>query len=213
VTTDYPMFWLHAQPAVREVRALRGLRIATYPSMAPPAHFHRKVLCKYGLDPDRDVLLEAARDDVARLGLLRSGDVHAAVISSAIPPPRVQSFGLRTILFLGDEIRLPSTGLAVQEEFLDSHSGLVRDMVAAFHQSILAIHQFPEKVIPIMAQVLGDSPKMAEQTYSLLHGYFTRNGRAAPEAERNALELANQQRPHEQKLRPDDIYDYSFLPR
>lgn len=211
VTTDRPMFWMHARNDIRETRELKGARIATYPAIAPPYHFHRTILQKAGLDPDRDVQLEAARDDVARLGLLRSGDVAAAVLSSAIPPAHVQALGFHTLSFFGDEIRIPTTGLAASEEMIEKQPELVRALAAAFHRSLLAIHRAPEKVIPVIAALLDDSTAIAEQTYALVHACFTRQGRATAEAEHNAIEMVNRQLPAGEKMRPEDVYDYSFL--
>ncbi len=211
VATDYPMFWLHSAPEITAVNGLKGARIASYPAATPPEQFHRMILRKHGLDPERDVALEAARDDAARLGLLKSGDVAAAVISSAIPPPKVQSLGFETLVFFGDEIRIPTTGLAVSEEFLEKHTDVVRAMTDALYQSLVAFHRMPEQVIPVLAQFLGDTPRIAEQTYRLVSNLFTKDGRAAPHAALNAVDLVNRQITAEQKLQASDIYDYSFL--
>ncbi len=212
VATDYPMFWLHARPGIAEVRELKGRTIASYPAAAPPEQFHRAILRKHGLDPERDVVVEAARDDLARFGLLKAGDVDAAVISSAIPPPKVQSVGFETLIFFGDEIRVPTTGLAVSEEWAQEQPEAVRGMTGALHNGIVALHRSSEKIIPILAQLLGESPRIAEQTYSLVSNLFTKDGRASAEAAQNAVQLVNKQLPPERKLRGNDIYDDSFLP-
>jgi ABC-type nitrate/sulfonate/bicarbonate transport system substrate-binding protein len=212
VATDYPMFWLHARPEITEVRELKGRRIASYPAAAPPEQFHRAILRKHGLDPERDVVLEAARDDLARFGLLKAGDVDAAVISSAIPPPKVQSAGFQTLIFFGDEIRVPTTGLAVSEEWTQEQPEAVRGMTGALYNGIVALHRSSEKIIPILEQLLGESPRIAEQTYSLVSNLFTKDGRASAEAAQNAVQLVNKQLPPERKLRGNDIYDDSFLP-
>ena len=81
-----PMFWLYAGARIAAVEQLAGKRIATYPALAPPYWFNRIALRNHGLDPDHDVEMLPARDDVARLGLLREGAVDAALISSAISP-------------------------------------------------------------------------------------------------------------------------------
>ena len=65
-----PMFWLHARPELESIEALRGKRVATYPPVAPPHWFHRVLLRKHGLDPDRDLEFWPCRDDIIRLGLL-----------------------------------------------------------------------------------------------------------------------------------------------
>lgn len=212
VATDYPMFWLHARREIKEVRQLKGRKVASYPAATPPEKFHRAILQKHGLDPERDVVIQAVRDDLARFGLLKAGDVDAAVVSSAIPPPKVQSAGFETLLFFGDEIRVPTTGLAVSEEWAQEQPETVRRMTGALYDGIVALRQSPEKVISILARLLCESPAIAEQTYNLISDRFTRDGRAHAAAAQNAVRLVNEQLAPERKLCVNDIYDDSFLP-
>lgn len=212
VATDYPMFWLHCLPEITSVAELKGARIASYPAASPPGHFFRAILRQQGLDPEHDVKLEAVRDDTARFGLLKSGDVSAAVISSAMPRPRVQAEGFRNLVFFGDHIRVPTTGLAVSEHFLTRHPEVAERITEALVAALHTLHNAPEKVISILAKFFGGSAAEGEETYQLVEQYFTPDGKAAPEAKRYALEILNQQLPADHKLRPDDIYDDSMLP-
>jgi hypothetical protein len=104
------------------VAGLARGRLATYPPVAPPHALANIVLRKAGLevalDGRQDVTLLPARDDVARLGLLRSGSVDAAVISSAIAPARMAGLGFHSLCFIGDELRLPTTGLEIHQAHL-----------------------------------------------------------------------------------------------
>lgn len=212
VATDYPLFWLHSAPRITSVVDLKGARIASYPASAPPEQFHRAILRKHGLDPEQDVVLEAARDDAARLGLLKAGDVAAAVLSSAIPPPKVQELGFKTLVFFGDEIRVPTTGLAVSERFLTRHPEVVERMCEAQAEALRVLHGAPDRVIPIMAQFFGESTAIAEETYRLVQTYFTTDGRPSPDAAQSAVDMLNKQLPPEGQVGASDIYDDSLLP-
>lgn len=212
VATDYPMFWLHSQPEIARVNDLQGARIAAFPAASPPGQFLRTILRARGLDPERDVALESVRDDAARLGLLRSGDVSAAVLSSAIPPPRLEAEGFRNLAFFGDHLRVPTTGLAASERFLQRHPEVVERMTESLVAALRTLHGTPEKVIPILAEFFGGTRLESEETYRLLEKYFTREGKPAPEAARTALDLLNQQLPAGSQLSPGDIYDESTLP-
>lgn len=212
VATDHPMFWLHSAPEIAAVAQLKGARIAGYPAASPPEQFHRAILRRHGLNPEHDVILEAVRDDAARFGLLKARDVSAALISSAVPPPRLQSEGFRTLIFFGDYIRVPTTGLAVSEQILIRHPELVERMDECLAAALSALHEAPQKIIPVLSRFFGGSASECEETYGMIEKYFTPAGKAAPEAEGQALELLNQQLPSGQKLTPDDIYDYSLLP-
>jgi ABC-type nitrate/sulfonate/bicarbonate transport system substrate-binding protein len=213
VATDFPLFWMHAHNSTSKVEELKATRIGGYPPMSPPWHFQQIILRNHGLDPDRDVQLEAMRDDHVRMGLLRSGDVQAAVVSSVVPPSRVRSMGFRTLLFFGDEIRIPTAGLTAHEELLQNQPDLVQKMVAAFCQSLDAIHKSPGSVIPVITDLVGGSQEIVEEAYSWAHRCFTSGGKAAQESVCSALRLTNEGAPPEQQLTEEELYDYSFLPK
>lgn len=212
VATDFPLFWIHAQSNLVTIEELKGARIAGYPPMSPPWHFHRAIFRNHGLDPDHDVRIEATRDDGARIGLLQSGDAQAAVISSAVLPSRVQSLGFKTLLFFGDEMRVPTTGLTASEEVIQKQPELVGRMVAAFHQSLVTVRESRSSVMPVIMDLVGGSREVAEEAYSWANRCFTGAGRASQESMRSALALVNEEAAPGQNLKEDDVYDYSFLP-
>ena len=76
-----------------------------------------------------------ARDDLARLGLLREGAVDAAVISSAISPVKKQWLGLNMLTLLGDEINFVTTGIATTETIAQADPALVEGLVNAYRRS------------------------------------------------------------------------------
>ncbi|HXE89963.1 MAG TPA: hypothetical protein VNK82_03270 [Terriglobales bacterium] len=210
VATERPMFWMYAR-AGTDWQQLRGARIATFPPGSPPWLIHRAILSGRGLDPDQDVRLDAARDDVARLGLLRSGNVAAAVLSSHVPPARAHSLGLTTLLFFGDEICMPTTGLAVSEEILSEKPGLARRMVEALRSSLTTVHESASEVLPVLEELLDCGPEIAESTLGIVRACFTRDGRASADARRNAIDLVNREYPGA-GMKPEDVYDDSLLP-
>jgi ABC-type nitrate/sulfonate/bicarbonate transport system substrate-binding protein len=212
VATEHPMFWIHARAGTTNLERLRGTRIATYPPASPPWLMHRAILGRHGLNPDQDVQLEAARDDVARLGLLRSGNVEAAVLSSAVPPAKAQSLGLATVAFFGDEIRIPTTGLAVSEEIIREQPALVRRLVAALRSSLRSVHESPGDVLPALELLLDGGKEIAEKTYEIVRACFTKSGRASADARKTAIELVNGQNPPA-RIKEEDVYDDSFLTR
>ncbi len=211
VAVDRPMFWLYTRHEIDTVNALRDATIATYPSIAPPSHFTRIVLHQFGLDPDRDVTLFAARDDAARLGLLRTGNADAAVLSSAVAPAQVEQLGFRRITCLGDTVRLPTTGLATHATMIESEPGLVGALVEAHLRSLQRLHADPETTRTLLEEVFDVEPTCSPATTALYRACFTRDGRvglgkaqAAVDAMVQALGLA--ERPF-----PETIYDFSFI--
>ena len=93
--------------------------LQSYPTNAPPANLLQAILTQDGLQGEQ-LRIEAARDDVARLGLLISGDVAAAVISSAMPVELVAKQGFSAVNLFADRLRVPTTGLAVTDSLLQN---------------------------------------------------------------------------------------------
>ena len=85
-----PMFRLVGRGSSTSVQALRGSVVASFPTGSPPDVFLRLFLHRTALT-DGDVQFRAVRDDIARLGLLASGDAGAALVSSAIPNSTLQT--------------------------------------------------------------------------------------------------------------------------
>ena len=181
VAVDKPMFWLYARPGINGIAALKGGRLATFPAIAPPHHLCNLILTRAGVDVLNDVELRPARDDVARLGLLKSGHVDAAVISSAVAPARLTALGFTTLCLFGDEIRIPTTGLAVDQSFLEQHPETAASMVAAHRQGLQLIHRDPALVGRVLHQHFDVAPEYLEVTSRVYPTCFTETGSTTPE--------------------------------
>lgn len=155
VACDKPMFWLYAGVEVATVSDLGQARVASFPDTAPPALFLRKLLSDSGASCG----LLPSRDDVARLGLLRSDSVDAALLSSVYLPHQIESLGLKTLAFVGDKLRLPSTGLAVSDEMIEREPNLIATMVDIFQQAMKVV--FDDDVL--LGHVLRDTFLMTEE--------------------------------------------------
>lgn len=132
VACDRPMFWVYGRPSLGQLTDLDNARIATFPEAAPPAGLLRKLLADADVSPH----LLPCRDDVARLGMLRMGSVDAALLSSLFLPCQVESNELRRLAFVGEMLRLPSTGLAVPGNLFDAAPEQVEDMTGVFQKAM-----------------------------------------------------------------------------
>ena len=203
-----PMFWLYAGARIAAVEQLAGKRIATYPAPAPPYWFNRIALRNHGLDPDHDVEMLPARDDVARLGLLREGAVDAAVISSAVSPVKIQWLGLNMLTLLGDEITFVTTGIATTEKIAQEDPDLVEGLVNAYRRSLAVIHHSPAEIYPILADVMGVPDEVAEKTYELILPCYTADGYIDPETLQAGLNTLSAEQGTDAPINADDLYDF-----
>lgn len=205
VAVDRPMFWLYARD---DIDSLHGGRIATFPPIAPPWHFTRILLARHGLDADTDVTLLPARDDIARLGLLRSGNADAAILSSAISPARVEELGYCRLACLGDAIRIPTTGLACHANTIEQDPELVKALVNAHLRSLQQLHGDPEAAGEILADIFDIE---APGTTELFMPCFTPDGRMEADAGRAAIDFMAQALELAETPAWEILYDPSFV--
>jgi ABC-type nitrate/sulfonate/bicarbonate transport system substrate-binding protein len=175
VATDKPMFWIVSSAELTTPGALAGKRLATFPAMAPPHHLANIILKKAGVGAEQITLLPA-RDDVARIGLLRSGNADAAVISSAISPLAVEKSGLRVLAFIGDEIRIPTTGLATHQGYLEKEPELTSAMVVNLKESLATIRRDPGIVAKVLQTRFDMPAELSDETARRYQKYYTEDG-------------------------------------
>ena len=164
-----PMFWLYARPGIAAPAELEGARIASFADQAPPAAFLRRRLADEGVQAE----LLPCRDDAARLGLLRSGSVDAALISSAYLPHQLEAKDLLPLVFIGDALHLPSTGLAVEHDLMVKAPEHVAAMVSIHRQASERIFSDDslletvlEKAFSITAGISGDAVRTIRSCYA-----------------------------------------------
>lgn len=156
VACDRPMFWLYGRPGIHSVEQLAQGRVATFTDIAPPAKFLRRFLQEAGIAPG----LLPCRDDASRLGLLSSCSVDGALISSFYLPYEVEAHGTRQLAFLGDAMRLPSTGLAVDNVLHLENPELVASMVGVYQVAMKLVFDDDETALrAALQEVFGKSPE------------------------------------------------------
>jgi ABC-type nitrate/sulfonate/bicarbonate transport system substrate-binding protein len=182
------MFWIWSRAPLAGLAGLAQCRLATFPALAPPHALANIVLRMAGMDAGRDVTLLPARDDVARLGLLRSGSADAAVISSAIAPARMVGLGFHELCCVGDELRLPTSGLAVDQAQLQRAPEQVRALVDIHRESLQLVHANRDLTAAVLRDWFDVSREIAEETAQRYATAFTADGRTSQAIAQGAIE-------------------------
>lgn len=211
VATEQPMFWLYSINNFKSVQDLRDQKVATYPAIAPPGHFANIILKNTGLEPGKDLTCIPARDDIARLGLLRSGAVSAAVISSSIPPEKIKQLGFNLLCFFGDKIKIPTTGLAVNPSQLEQQPELVSTLANVLKQAIALAHEDPVIVATVLQEVFDVSADFLDATVELMQHCLTEKGQTTAQVAQEAIDLMGETLGLSPGLGWDQVYDFSLL--
>jgi ABC-type nitrate/sulfonate/bicarbonate transport system substrate-binding protein len=105
-----------------------------HPALVAPGCFARIILRGRGLDPDADIDAVPMHpgDYSEHVRLLKSAELDAAVIGSTLSPEQLEAEdGLRLLLFFGDELQIPTTGVAVDPGVLALDDPRVKGLVRA----------------------------------------------------------------------------------
>ena len=145
VNTERPLFWLMARAEFSDVSELRGRRVAMHPALVAPGCFARIILRGRGLDPDADIDAVPMHpgDYSEHVRLLKTGELDAAVIGSTLSAEQLAAEGLRLLLFFGDELQIPTTGVAVDPSVLALDDPRVKGLVRANLRALGALLDDP----------------------------------------------------------------------
>jgi NitT/TauT family transport system substrate-binding protein len=143
-------FFLLSQPEIRDVKQLKGKRIAVANFGSATDKSARTALERAGLDPNRDAIIMALGDTGLRYAALQARTIEAAVLS---PPYNfsAQRQGFNNLVWLGELLGdNPSNGLATTAKKLKEQPEQVYRMLRATVRSMIYSHDHPREVLPIM---------------------------------------------------------------
>lgn len=194
VNTEHPLFWLLARERITSVEALKGCWIGVHDPRTAPGCFARIVLRKHGLDPDRDVRCVAleAGDYSGHLRGLADGTLDAAFVGSTLAPEiAARDHGLRLLAFMGDDLLVPTVGIAIDPTHFSPDDPAVLALVRANRRALRAIHDEPELASRAIHALI---PRLdlaeARQHYErYVAPYFTTDGRHDPAIAARALSI------------------------
>jgi NitT/TauT family transport system substrate-binding protein len=143
-------FFLLSQPEIRDVKQLKGKRIAVANFGSATDKSARTALERAGLDPNRDAIIMALGDTGLRFAALQARTIEAAVLS---PPYNfsAQRQGFNNLVWLGDILgENPSNGLATTAKKLKEQPDQVYRMVRATVRSMIYTREHAREVLPVV---------------------------------------------------------------
>ena len=181
-------FFLLSQPEIREVRQLKGKRIAVSNFGSSTDKSARTALEHAGLDPNRDAVILALGDTGLRYAALQARSIDAAVLS---PPYNfsAQRQGFNNLVWLGDILGdSPSNGLATTTKKLKEQPDQVYRMLRATVRSMFYLREHTREALPtVMKEFDGWDRETVIQALEFIVKGMSRDGTFSETALRDGV--------------------------
>jgi ABC-type nitrate/sulfonate/bicarbonate transport system substrate-binding protein len=208
-------FFLLSQPEIRDVRQLKGKRIAVSAFGAGTDTATRSVLKHFGLDPNRDSIIVALGHTGLRFAALQSKSVEAAMLS----PPHsfiAQRQGFNNLFWMGDLAgeAVPANGLATTLRKLKQEPDQVRRVLRATVRSMRYLRDHKEEARSIVLREFKSADQEAiSQAFDFIVKGMTRDGNFTDSWIEETIKAEGARVNNKTKVLASEVADFEILPR
>lgn len=213
-TVARPLEFLMSKKEIKELRQLKGKKIAGSSPGGTVTMLTRVVLRNLGFDPERDVFLNPMGGTGAgRLAALDSGVVDAAILEM---PENIlaQQRGYNELLFLGDFVEFPQNGFGTSEKKIRESPEEVSKMVRATLRGLQFIWEEKnrqETLDVIMKEWKIRDRKMAGETFKHLSRVLTKDASVKPESVQFLIDVIRENSKVTRPVPVAQVVDYTFV--
>jgi NitT/TauT family transport system substrate-binding protein len=170
-----PLHVLMVRPEIKTAKDLRGKTIGVDSVAGTVDYLSRLAVRHFGMEPNRDVTIIVSGESPTRLAALRSGSVDATAIDVAFAV-KAEEEGFKRLLYLGDVIELPLSGIATMDKKLHTQRDQVKRVVRATMRGTRFMKQNRAESIQMLSDYLRITPSQAAKAYDTSINSFTDDG-------------------------------------
>ena len=205
-----PLHVLIARPSIQSPQDLRN-RVIGVDSVAGTVDYLSRVAVRhFGMEPDRDVKIIVTGESPTRLAALRSGAIDATPIDVAFAV-KAEDEGFRRMIYLGDLIELPLSGMAVTDHKLQTQRDQVRRMVRATVRGTRYFKQNRSETVQMLADYLHISPSQAARAYDTSLNSFTDDGMISDKGVNLDVQLTKERLKMTKEIPLSQLVDWSLV--
>jgi NitT/TauT family transport system substrate-binding protein len=205
-----PLHVLIARPEIRFARNLRGKTIGIDGFSGIVDYLSRIAIRYLGLDPDRDITMVDTGDGALRLAALEAGAVDATAVDVVLAV-KAEEKGFKRLVYLGDIIDLPISGIAVTGAKLANHREQIKKVIRATLRGTRFIKQNRPETLRLMQSYLRITPAQAAHTYDASVRSLTDDGLVSERAIALAMRRAKEKFSPIKDLPLSQVADWSLL--
>jgi len=213
-TVAKPLLFLVSKKEIKDMKQLRGKKIAGSSPGGSATLIADKVLKHYGLEPGRDVsLLPMGGSAASRYAVLETGVVDASFLSV---PENIIALdkGFNELVFAGDVVEFPQNGFGTSEKRIRENPDEVYRMVRATMRGLQFVwdrsnHEAVTNVM--MKQWRVSDRKMAGEMFRHVNRVLTKDAYVKPESVQVLVDLARESAKVTKSVSTADVVDFSFV--
>lgn len=213
-TVAKPFLFLISKKEIKDVKQLRGKKVAGSSPGGSATLIADKVLKHFGLEPGRDVsLLPMGGSAAGRFAVLDTGVVDASFLSV---PENIIALekGYNELVFAGDVVEFPQNGFGTSEKKIRDNPDEVYRMVRATLRGLQFVwdkNNHDAVVNVLMKQWRMSDQKIATETFRHVTRVLTRDAYVKPESVQVLVDLARESAKVTKPVTAADVVDYSFV--
>jgi NitT/TauT family transport system substrate-binding protein len=213
-TVARPLLFLVSKKEIKDMKQLRGKKVAGSSPGGSATLIADKVLKHYGLDPGKDVsLLPMGGAAASRYAVLETGVVDASFLSV---PENIIALekGFNELVFAGDVVEFPQNGFGTSEKKLKENPDEVYRMVRATLRGLQFVWDPNNRdavTNVMMKQWRVNDRKMAGEMSRHVNRVLTKDAYVKPESVQVLVDLARESAKVTKPVNAMEVVDFSFL--
>jgi len=170
-----PLHVLIARPDIKTPKDLKGKIIGVDSVAGTVDYLSRVAVRHFGFEPEKDVKIIVSGESPTRLAAIRAGFIDATPIDVAFAM-KAEDEGFKRLIYLGDIIELPLSGIAVMDKKLQTQREQVKKVVRATVRGTRFMKQNRAETIQMVSDYLRITPSQALKAYDASINSFTDDG-------------------------------------
>jgi NitT/TauT family transport system substrate-binding protein len=204
------LFYFMGQPGIQSAKDLKGKKVAISSIGGTGTASTRAVLRAMGLDPDKDVTYIVIGAASVRMAAMEAGSVEGAIM----PVPwnfRMRQKGFKELMFAGNVMQQPLTGIAATKEKIEKNPEQVRKVLRGFLRALRAMRQEKKEVVEFIGRKFSLDPATAEETYKVVLQTLSDDGTVSADALEDLMQQVKKETNVTRDISVSDIVDYRML--
>jgi len=204
------LFYLMAQPAIQSGRDLKGKKIAVSLPSDTGGLAAKAAIKSFGLDPEKDVVYIAIGAASVRMAAMEAGSVEGTIM----PVPwniRMKQKGFRELIFAGDVLRQPLTGIVTSADKVEKNPQQVKKILRGFLRSLKSFQHERREATELIARRFYLEPQVADEVYGIALRTLSDDGTVSQQVLLEFLEQVKREAGVKKQIPLTDVVDYRIL--